>query len=360
MKKPRFFSILIVAILASFLLSSCTGTMINNWPGVSTNEDTIYLANQGAVYAINAQNGAQIWSFPAKPDASKPFFAAPGFGPDGLIVAGNYGHILYGLNSTGSIAWEFAVKSGHFVATPLVTEDLIVAPSSDGYLYALSMDGKKVWEYDTGNTLWAQPASDGELVFVPGVNHKLYAFRLDDGALVWTEDLGSALLSAPVLDNTNLYITTMEGLIVALEPESGNTVWETPTEGRIWASPALHEDVLYVSNANGKKTDSKTGQILALSVADGSVIWSQTTDSPVIGGAFILPEAVVFPTEAGNLVAWALDGGEQLWSQPVGGKLYTAPVLAGETLAVAVTDGDKLIKAFSVNGQMTWTFTMPK
>ncbi len=334
--------------------------MINGWPGISANEDTIYLSNQGAVYAINAQNGALIWSFPAKPDAAKPFFAAPGFGPDGLVVVGNYGHVLYGLNSNGSIAWEFSVQNGHFAATPLVTENLVVAPVSDGYVYALSLAGSKIWEYDTGNTLWAQPATDGELVFVPGVDHKLYALRLDNGALAWTKDLGSALLSAPVLDEGVIYITTMEGLVVALESRSGNIVWETPTEGRIWSSPALHEGVLYVSNANGKTTKSDTGQILVLSAVDGSLIWSQTTDSPVVGGAIVLPDAVVFPTEAGNLVAWALNGEKQLWMQPVGGKLYTTPVRAVDTLAVSVTGGDKLIQAFSTNGQLTWTFTTPK
>jgi outer membrane protein assembly factor BamB len=360
MKKPRFFSLLTVFLLASFLLSACGGTLINSWPGVSTNEDTIYISYQGSVYAINAENGAQVWRFPSEPDPQKPFYAAPGFGPNGLAVVGNYGHVLYGINPNGSVAWQFTAPNGNFAATPLVLENMVLAPASDGSLYALSPDGKKVWEYDTGNILWAQPASDGELVFLPGVDHKLYALRLADGQPAWTADLGSALLSAPVLGEDLLYVTTLEGQVVAVNPATGDVVWDTPTENRIWSSPALHEGVLYVGNANGKTANSKTGQILALSAEDGSIIWEQSTDSPVIGGAVVLPDAVVFPTEAGNLVAWALDGQKQLWSQPVNGKLYTTPVVAGDTLAVAVSEGDNLIQAFAPNGQMTWAFAMPK
>ena len=364
MKKPRFFLILIISILASFILSACGGTLINSWPGASANQEAIYVSFQGAVYAINPQNGALLWSFPAEPDAKNPFYAAPGIGPDGLVVVGNYsGHTLYGINPNGSTAWDFTARNGNFVASPLVTESLIVAPNSDGHLYVLDKDGVLVWEYDTGNTLWSQPASDGQLVFIPSVDHNLYAFRLEDGELVWTKDLGSALLSTPVIASDGvMYITTLEGQVIALIPENGAIVWETATEGRIWSSPAFSDDILYVGNGSGTTANTRSGKIMALSAADGGIIWEQSIDSPVIGGAVILSDsdAVVFPTEMGNLIAWSLNGEKQLWAQPVNGKLYTTPVIAGDTLAVSVAEGDKLVQAFSNNGQLTWTFTVPE
>jgi len=361
MKKPRFFLILTLSILAVLLLSACGGVLTNSWPGVSTHEDTVYVSYQGAVYAINAENGAQRWSFPAEPDTSKPFYAAPGFGPNGLVVVGNYGAMLYGINPNGSIAWQFQAQNGDFVASPLVREDIIVAPASDGMVYALNPDGTRLWERDTGHKLWTQPATDGELVYLAGVDHELHALSIETGEIVWSKDLGSSLLSAPVLSEDGmLYIATLEGQLVTLDSDSGNMVWETSTGGRIWSSPVLAADVLYVGNAGTTTDNSKTGKILALSAADGSLMWEQPTDSPVMGGGLVLADAVIFPTEDGNLTAWDLDGQRRLWSQPVNGKLYTTPVVAGDTLAVAVTEGDNLVQAFSVNGQMTWAFTMPK
>src|SRR5690606_8087329 len=124
-----------------------------------------------------------------------------------------------------------------------------------------------------------------------------------NGETVWSKDLGSALLSAPVLSEDGMmYVTTLEGLVVALNPGSGSIVWETSTDGRIWSSPVLADDVLYVGNVSGATANSKTGKILAISAVDGSLIWEKATDSPVIGGGAVLSDAVVFPTEAGNLI----------------------------------------------------------
>ncbi len=60
------------------------------------------------------------------------------------------------------------------------------------------------------------------------------------------------------------------------------------------------------------------------------------------------------------MVALSYDGQKELWRQTINGKLYTTPVVAGQTLTVAVLEGDKLAQAFQVNGQVAWPFVAPK
>jgi outer membrane protein assembly factor BamB len=365
MKKPRFILLLSAVLLMSILLSGCSGTLVRAWPGLSTNENVIYLSTGGLVYAVNAENGSMVWQFPKeKPDPSKPFVAAPAFGPDGLIVVGDMHNKLYGLDSNGNKKWEFETSpikegeiigqaKGNFVAPALVVDDLVLAPSSDNNLYALSLDGQLQWEYETENTLWAQPASDGELIYLPAMDHKLYALKKADGKEVWQKDLKSALLSGPVLtEDGKLIIATMEGVVTAIDLDTQNVLWSTPTEGRIWSSPVLHEGVLYVGNASNK--------IFAISESDGSILWKNDLGSPVLGGAAILPDGVAFPTEAGNLVAWDFQGQQQLWSKPIGGKLYTTPVATGDRLVTAVAEGENLLQAFTLDGEESWAFAKPK
>lgn len=334
--------------------------MVNNWPGVSADQNTVYVSYQGAVHAVNASNGTLVWSFPKdKPDPSKPFYAAPTFGGDGLVIVGNYGSTLYALNENGEVQWQFQSKNtngnfaGNFAASPLVVEDTVLAPSSDTRLYALNLDGSERWRFKTNDMLWAQPASDGQTVFLSAMDHSLYAINLADGKEIWAQDLGSSLLSAPVLgEDGTLYVTNLDGEVLAINAKNGEILWRRPTEGYIWASPLLHEGVLYVGNLNN--------QVFALSAEDGSIVWQKDAGQPVVAGGALVEDAVVFPTEAGNLIAWDLNGERQLWTQTISGKLYSTPVVAGENLVVGIMQGDTLLQAYNLDGQVSWPFSVPK
>lgn len=355
----RFSLLVTLLILGSILLSACTGsaTALHSWPGVSASQDTVYLAYTNYVYVINASNGSMTCRFPEKPDASKPFFAAPAI-TDNLIIAGNYGHQLFGITKDCKQQWAFDSETGHFAASPLVINNTIIAPSSNYSVYALSMDGKQLWKYETKNSVWATPVSDGKLVYVPSLDHTLYALNLSDGSLAWKADLGSSLVSGPLLakDGT-LFQTTLNGSVVALKGADGSKVWTSKPLGNLWGTPLQNEDTLFVGDA--------TGKITALSAKDGTFTWQKdatTPASPIIAGGMLLKDGVAFPTEGGSLAAWPFNGEKQLWIQPINGKLYTTPVMAGQTLVVAVTEGEssKLLQALSVNGQLSWSFVAPK
>jgi outer membrane protein assembly factor BamB len=353
MKTIRFSLILSFFILGSILLSACTGsTLLRSWPGAYATQDTVYVSGGSYIYAIDASNGTMKWRFPEKPDNAKPIFAAPAV-TDNLIVVGTYGHMLYGLTLDGKQKWAYDSQNGNFVGGPIIVNSTILAPSSDDRLYAMSLDGKQLWSYKTGNALWASPASDGQLVYLPALDHNLYALHLTDSSLAWKKDLGSALLSTPLLtkDGT-LYVSTMDGEIYALKAADGSQIWTANTSGRLWATPVLNQDTLYVGNASGKVT--------AISAKDGKITWQKDAGSPILAGGAVLQEGVVFPTEGGSVIAYAFNGEKELWRQTISGKLYTTPVVSGQTVTVAVDEGDKLAQSYNMNGQVSWPFVAPK
>lgn len=356
MKTRRLpFRVMIAVVLAMFLLTACRGTFVNTWPGAAANQDAVYVAFQGSIQAINAANGSTICSFPSEPDAARPFYAAPAVSED-LVVAGNYGHVVYGFNKNCVEQWSFDAGSGNFVASPLIVDDIVLAPSSNDNLYALDAStGAEIWRFQSGNMLWATPASDGEMVYLPALDHTLYALNLDDGSLIWKTDLGSALVSAPVVEEDMLYIGALSGEVLAVNTTDGSIAWRTQTNGQIWSTPVLHENVLYTGN--------EAGMVSAISIADGSFVWpQQNAGGPIIGGGVLIEEGILFPLENGRLVAYNFQGEPiQMWNQSINGKLYSTPVVAGQTLVVPVTEGgDKLLQAFSLNGQQSWPYALPK
>jgi outer membrane protein assembly factor BamB len=362
-KKYRIPLYISLVILFSLVLSSCAGgALVNSWPGVSVNQKVIYLSYQGYVYAVDSGTGSMVWKYPKeKGDPSKPFYAAPAFDANGRVFVGNYGHVLSALKNTGEIDWQFTVTNANFVGSPLVLDNLILAPASDYYLYAIDTNGTQRWKFKANNMVWAQPASDGKLVYQPSLDHILYALRIEDGSLAWKTNLESSLVSSPILtEDGKIFISTMIGDVYSLNASDGSVIWKTSTQGRIWSSPVVYKDTLYVGNSNG----TTKGNVLAISAADGKIVWNKDAGGPVIGGGALLPdsEAIAFPLETGSLTAWSLADGTAKWpAVAIGGKLYTTPVIAGDHLIVAVTEEKtKVLQAVTFNGQLAWPFALPK
>jgi hypothetical protein len=48
--------------------------------------------------------------------------------------------------------------------------------------------------------------------------------------------------------------------------------------------------------------------------------------------------------------------GKVLWTQQVGGKIYTTPVVAGDLILVAPLEAEFYLAALDQNGRQIWTF----
>ncbi len=345
-------TIVLVLIAAALLLSACTGfTMASSWPGLSAQQDTVFVAFGGGVLAVKASDGSQVWRVPEKIDPAKPYFATPSF-LNGQVLVGDYVNTLYSLDAaTGAEKWNFAEAQGRYISGALVAGDLILAPSVDNNLYALNQQGRRMWKFTAQNDIWAAPVSDGKLVYVAAMDHNLYAVNLKDGTTVWSVGLGAAMLNAPALSDGVLYTTTMGSEVVAVEASGGAVVWRFATEGVLWASPVVKDGVVYVGDVAKK--------VYALDAKSGAELWKIEMPSAVYASAAVLPENLLVVTDGGDLVAVSFKG-EKLWSQRINGKLYTAPVVSGEKVFVAVKDSEKLLFAYDFSGKEIWSVAVPK
>jgi len=358
MKIPRFYFVILL-VLASLSLSACTGAIsASSWPGLSADQSMAYVAYQTEVRAVRIDNGTQVWQYPEKGDASKPFYAAPTLTPDGKqLIIGDYDHTLYSLNPqsngpVGQVNWTFADAKGRWIASALVAGDTILAPNADGNLYALDLQGKLKWTFSARDALWARPALIQSTIYLPGMDHHLYALDVTSGRQIWATDLGGALLDTPAVGQSNmLYIGTLGKELLAVDAVSGKVVWRTALANGVWASPALGKDGLYVGDLSGN--------FYALNPADGKILWQNKPDGPITATALVTDQQVIVGTEVGSLIAYD-PGGKVLWNQKINGTLYTSPVLLGDKVLVALNQADQLLVAVSLTGAQVWAFTPPK
>jgi outer membrane protein assembly factor BamB len=368
----KFFTITLI-LLAAYLLSACAGGtgLASSWPGLAVNEDTVYMANNQHVYAINLADGTEKWRFPAAPDNQISFYAPPTITPDGQLLAGGYNKVLYSLNPDDTVQaeevqtiqenWTFTEAGDRFIGGSLAREEGIFAPSADNHLYALDLEGKLRWKFSTGEPLWARPTTDADCacIYLPSMDHHIYALDAATGNQIWkSEDLGGSVVGSPALSPDGvLYAGSFGNQMAAIDSETGKILWRTPTSGWVWSGPVLHEDRLYFGDLEGTfyVLDAKTGEI-----TNQSQHGSPIPESPIVAG-----EQVFFTTDAGLLYAVDLNGAP-VWNKTIQGengraaKLSSGPVLAGDRILLAPMNIDKQLIAMDMEGNEVWSFTPQK
>jgi len=362
--KPKYILFVLVIALTAVMLSGCTGRagLNNSWPGLATDGETAYLASGQYVYAIRLSDGREIWRYTFK---GSQFIAQPVVAPDGTVIIGSAGsdHRLVALDSSSIDAssnapaekWIFSEAKGSWVAGALILDDKVFAPNSDGILYVLDLqDGfvtkSALREIELGGALWAQPSTDGNLVYVSSVDHHLYAIDPETYEFAWGAiDLGGAAPGTPLVGpNGSVYIGSFASEVIKVEPATGATTLLTSTQGWVWGGPVTDGQNIYFGDLEGN--------LFAVDANNGNQLWAIQPDGPVVGNPLMVDGNVVFATESGSVYAVDIEG-KIVWQEDVGGQIYTAPVAGAERIIVAPMQAEFSLAFLDANGNQVYTFT---
>ncbi|HLO32144.1 MAG TPA: PQQ-binding-like beta-propeller repeat protein [Anaerolineales bacterium] len=364
MRKKLVFGIMI--LLGAVLLSACAGGAVrgSSWPGLATDGKIAYLTDAAFVYAVNLSDGKELWKYPGTRSSKLVFYSTPLVTPDGLVIVGSAGtdHSLIALNPADinsetkapAEAWKFTGAGDHWVAAPLVVKDKLFAVNSDGNLYVLNLqDGqsvKKATAIKLDGRLWAQPTTDGRRVYITSLDHSVIAVNAETYEVVWHKDLGGAVPGSAVLGKDGmLYVGSLASQLEKFDPATGNHQSALKAENWVWSTPSLDGDTLYFGDVDGN--------FYAFNTSTGSLNWNPVKPGGAITASpLIQNDHILLATETGSVVAVGRDG-KVLWSQAVGGKIYTTPVAAGDLTIVAPLETTFYLAALDANGRQVWTFT---
>lgn len=345
--------IILALIVSAMLLTACTGagTAVNSWAGASMDENSVYFADGTLVYALRADNGNTIWSYPEKANPNRAFLAAP-LAVGEQVIVGDFSGMLTSLSaSDGRENWQFDGASGRYIDSPILVNETLVAPNADSHLYGLNLDGELLWSFQAENSFWAQPVSDGTTVFAPSLDHFLYAVNAQTGNLVWKTDLGASLVARPTLVDGILYLGNLDGGFFAVDSASGNILWQQKLAGGVWSAPVVTDFQVYVSD--------QTGKLTMLEQANGSIVQSIEIGSTIVGAGVQTSDGIIYGTEAGDLIMIGLDG-KKAWTRTIDGSIYSNLVSSGDMIIVVATKGEKPLVAMDTNGNEIWYFATKK
>jgi len=166
-------------------------------------------------------------------------------------------------------------------------------------------------------------------------------------------------LAVPVVGAGHVFAVSASGEVSAIEIETGNLSWQVSIED--------FEDDVIPGIAGGLAISGSTvfvhgggHNLAALSVEDGSVIWSQRFQLPLRGGPTIYAKKALAVTDIdANLFMLRIDNGSVLWDRaglPSGTIIYGAPspAIYDNQIAVAAHGGE-LSLLDADNGDVIWS-----
>lgn len=365
-----------VILLAAVVLSGCTGAIA--WPGLSATDEVAYLANTNTIYAIDIEDGSELWTFSGQRSGfslfnTNPslFVSTPVITPDGLVIVldSSNKHVMYAVDPDDidedkhpAVEWTFSDAGGLWIAPPLIVENRLFAPNSDGKVYVLDLqDGKsdkqaiQVIEVSESQEeearLWAQPVTDGERVYVTSLDKSVIAIDLATYDVLWHADLGGAVPGGVAIGGDGmLYVGSLAKQLERFDPATGAHEPVLDTNGWIWGTPVADGDNLYFGDVEG--------YFYSFNTTEQKLNWEPVQpDASITSSPLVLGDRVLVATESGSIFSIGADGSVDDWHRPdTDGKAYTTPVSAGGLVLVAYLESDYYLVALDQDGDDQWTY----
>ncbi|WP_163930446.1 outer membrane protein assembly factor BamB [Paraferrimonas sp. SM1919] len=233
-------------------------------PPVVADNTVIVHAGSGTVYALNVDNGEELWRFEAQLPAltlrgtSEPIFEA-----GGVFVGGADGKVSVLVAANGQPAWEqstLEVKGSNDLermadidSKPLIIRDTLYTIGYNGNLTALEIrSGRVKWQrqYSSFHNL----ESSYNRIFLVDDSDTIHAIDSENGLEVWSNsDFKNRQLTAAVRVGEYLLVGDLEGYLHVLATTDGSNVGRLRIDGSgIFSHPVVMDDQLLIQTRAGK------------------------------------------------------------------------------------------------------------
>jgi hypothetical protein len=401
--KIKHISIILVVILLGILLSGCQKVQ-NTWENgtfytdgatsATAGKNYFVFTNSTAVLKLDAAKNNLVSFFPAKASATRQFHSAPEVvdienGDDPQVIISDYSGLIESVSfKDASSNWKFAKAQGKFISSTVTVGKTVIAANSDGFIYFIhlnktadnsrweiesvtsfpqqsasnhSLDASNVatagladfWgkkptsglDKNAANAFWATPATDGETVYAPNVDHKVYAVDIATGKEKWAAvDLGGSLVADPLLVDGVLYVGTLSSEMYAIDTATGKVMnaWPIKLSGGIWSKPVLKDGKLYCGD--------NSGMITILDAKTGKTIDTYATKSAILGSGVDIGDLVLFGTADGYIYSVDTSNKVTSWGDKVTGQFHSNLVFDGTYVLVLAQNGDAPFYVFDLEG----------
>ena len=270
----------------------------------------------------------------------------PAVSADRIFIADRNGRVEALDANTGKRIWRTSTNA-LLSAGPGIGDQLVLAGTSDGELIALDEEsGVERWRTNVSSEVLAVPRVHMGVVIVQTVDGNLSGYDSESGQRLWIFDRTVPALtlrgtSSPLIIDDVVMAGFASGKLYALDISTGRQLWEAAVavpRGRselerlvdVDADAVLHDGILYVV--------SFQGQLAAVSLTDGAVLWSRELSA--FSGLSVDSSQVYVTDDVSQVWALANDSGRSMWKQDtLLHRAATGPVRFGDYVVVGDYEG---------------------
>ncbi len=228
---------------------------------------------------------------------------------------------------------------------PVAVGDQIWVADHEGRITAVNREtGRVEREIDIELPISAGPTVTDELIIVGTFDGELVVVDRSSGAIRWRAQLSSEILSRPVLHDGIIIARCIDGRVFGLDRSDGARLW---VHDRSVPLLTLRGNGDPLTRAGQAYIGYDDGQVTALRVSDGSVLWEQRVSAPegrtelerladIDGPMLVVGTELYVVSYHGRLAGLALESGRTLWVK----EISSSSGLSLRRTQLAITDKD--------------------
>ena len=241
---------------------------------------------------------------------------------NGMLYAADYNGLLMSIGAdNGRKQWEIKTKLP-FTGGPGISENLLLIGTQDGEVFAFDAStGTQLWSATVTSEVLAPPAAADGIVVVRCIDGRVFGLDADTGQREWIYDHNVPLLTLrgnapPLLRAGVVFIGYDGGQVVALRLADGTLMWEqtlVTTEGRTELERLSDIDGQLVFIASDLLVSSYKNRLASLAADSGRLLWFKDISSAT--GVVVDRVNLALSDKDGNV--WLLDrrNGAESWKQ---------------------------------------------
>lgn len=258
-------------------------------------------------------------------------------------------------------------KRARLASSPVVSGGRLYAVDTEAVVHSFdASSGSRVWSMEIevdgdgkSSRFGGGVAAQGTMVYATNGVGDVVALNAADGSQLWKVRPAGPLRGAPTLSNGNVYVMTQDNQIYALNQTDGSVQWnEAGTVGLAGifgvAAPAAGQGTVIAGYSSGELTAYRYENGRNLwndALARTSISTSVATLSDIDADPVIDRGRVFALGQGGRMAAYELVTGQRIWELNVAG--ISTPYVAGEWVFV-LTDDAKLLCIARPTGKVRW------
>ena len=319
----------------------------------------------------------------------------------------------------GSQRWRVDLGSA-VTSSPTIADGRVFITTLDRRIIALSAeDGSPVWETAAPGPVDAAPVIADDRIFLAFRNGTLVSYDTVTGEELWAARISNPVFSWVNVDDGSVYVSCQDGVIQAFDAGTGEKRWEIDTGGGMIAPPSISEGLLVVPTQDrqvlilvGETGQTRLayllpsvidnsaaishgtavmgdirGQVRAIDIraqnlplektvlrfwaqfyiwgmapfppAQSGVVWTHRIGEEFRADAAIASNRAYFASTEGNVYAYSLGGGQELWKTPLASEQVEpgSPTIVNDVLYIG-SDSGFLHALNAITGDPMWNLSL--